>query len=285
MAARVWIGIALLPDRRWPVWVLATAAVIAMGKFFGHELLLGQVNLLFAVIAASALLAMRPRQDTLAGALIALAVIVKPYAVLFLTWLAAVRRHAFFAATACVGAALVLPIAVYGAATTVDLHSQWWAVVRDSTAPNLLNQDNVSIAAMYAKWLGMGTLASRLTVLTAVALIAAVIVVCVRRRGVAFPESLEGSLMLTTIPLLSPQGWDYVFLVSTPAVVLILNYIDRFPIGMRAVVMAAIATIGLSLFDVMGRTNYAAFMAWSPITVCYLVVTAALVSLRVRGIA
>jgi hypothetical protein len=286
MATLVWVSIALLPERRWPAWMLATAAIVAMGKFFGHELLLGQVNLLFAVIATSALLALRSHQDKMAGVLIALAVIVKPYALLFLPWLAAVRRHAFIAATACVVAALVLPIVVYGAATTADLHSQWWGVVRDSTAPNLLNQDNVSLAAMYAKWLGMGTLATRLAALTSVVLIAAVILVCVRRGAViAFPESLEGSLLLTMIPLLSPQGWDYVFLISTPAVVLVMNYIDRFPVAMRAVVIAAISTIGLSLFDVMGRANYAAFMSWSPITVCYLVVIAALVSLRVRGVA
>ena len=41
------------------------------------------------------------------------------------------------------------------------------------------------------------------------------------RRGLSFPEGLEAALLLTCIPLLSPQGWDYVFLVSTPAVVLI----------------------------------------------------------------
>ena len=261
------------------------SAVIAMGKFAGHELLLGQVNLLFAVIAAGALLALRSRHDKTAGALIALAVIVKPYAVLFLPWLAAVRRSAFVLASACVVGALVLPIVVYGAATTMNLHLEWWTVVRDSTAPNLLNQDNVSLAAMYAKWLGTGTLAAQLALLTSVLLIAVLIVVCVRRNGTRFPEGLEGSLLLTIIPLLSPQGWDYVFVISTPAIVLVVNYIDRFPSGVRAVVTMAIATIGLSLFDVMGRANYTAFMSWSPITVCYLVVIAALVSLRVRGIA
>ena len=41
---------------------------------------------------------------------------------------------------------------------------------------------------------------------------------CRRRR--AFPEGLEGALLLTLMPLLSPQGWDYVFLIATPAIVL-----------------------------------------------------------------
>ena len=47
---------------------------------------------------------------------------------------------------------------------------------------------------------------------------------------------------------------------------------------------AAVATIGLSLFDLMGRERYAAFMAWSIITVCFVVLVSALVGLRVRKI-
>jgi hypothetical protein len=285
IATLVTISIKLLPERRRPLWVLALAAVIAMAKFFGHELILGQVNLLFGVIAASALLALRTQRDTTAGALVALAVVVKPYALLFLPWLAAGRQRAFLTATACVIGALALPAVVYGAAPTIDLHIQWWRVVRDSTAPNLLNQDNVSIAAMYAKWLGPGTAAARLTAMTGVVLVVIAAFVRIRRRGTEFPEGLEGSLLLTLIPLLSPQGWDYVFLISTPAIVFVVNYADRLSHVLRVCAIAAIAAIGLSLFDVMGRANYAAFMSWSAITVCYLVVIAALVSLRVRGIA
>jgi len=278
-------SIHLLPERRRPLWMLATAAVIAMAKFFGHELILGQVNLLFGVIATSALLALRTHRDDAAGVLVALAVVVKPYAVLFLPWLAAGRRRAFLTATASVIATLALPAVVYGVASTIDLHLQWWHAVRESTAPNLLNQDNVSIAAMYAKWLGPGRLAARLAAITGAVLIAVAAFVWMRRRGTVFPEGLEGSLLLTLIPLLSPQGWDYVFLISTPAIVFVVNYADRLPTVLRIGAIAAIAAIGLSLFDIMGRANYAAFMSWSAITICYLVVIAALVSLRVRGVA
>jgi Na+/citrate or Na+/malate symporter len=54
---------------------------------------------------------------------------------------------------------------------------------------------------------------------------------------------------------------------------------------LRVLTWAAVATIGLSLYDLMGRERYAAFMAWSVITVCFLVVVAALVSLRLRRVA
>ena len=106
-----------------------------------------------------------------------------------------------------------------------------------------------------------------------------------RRRDVVSPEGLEGSLLLTLIPLLSPQGWDYVLLIATPAVVYVVNYRAFLPAGLRVLTFAALATIGLSLFDVLGRANYARFMALSIVTICFFVVIAALVALRVRRIA
>jgi hypothetical protein len=120
---------------------------------------------------------------------------------------------------------------------------------------------------------------------TSAAVLGAAVAVFVRRSAVSFPEGLEGALLLTCIPLLSPQGWDYVFLVSTPAVLFIVNYADRLPATMRTVTILALGIIGLSLYDVMGRAAYAAFMAWSIVTVCYFVVIAALCTLRLRRIA
>jgi hypothetical protein len=143
----------------------------------------------------------------------------------------------------------------------------------------------VSIAAMYAKWLGPGSAAAVLTLATIALLLAAAAFVFLRRGGLKFPEGLEGALLLTCVPLLSPQGWDYVFLVSTPAIVFLANYEDRLPMPMRLLSAGAVATIGLSLYDVMGRTAYSAFMAWSVISLCYFVVIAALCALRVRAVA
>ena len=105
------------------------------------------------------------------------------------------------------------------------------------------------------------------------------------RRGLPFPEAMEGALLLTLIPLISPQGWDYVFLLSAPAIAFLANYEDRLPGGLRTAAIAAIVAIGLSLFDVMGRSAYRAFMDASMITWLYLVVIAALVTLRARKIA
>jgi arabinofuranan 3-O-arabinosyltransferase len=276
-----------LPIRRpGPTWLLVAAVIVTMGKFFGHELILGQVNLLFGVVAVGSFLALRAGREALAGALVALAIVVKPYAVIFLPWIAAQRRiRATLAAAAGLVIALMLPLTRYDVGRTIALHWDWWQTVTGSTAPNLLNQDNVSIAAMLAKWLGPGTLASGLSIALGALLLLVAVYVFIWRRDVTFPEGLEGSLLLTLIPLLSPQGWDYVFLIATPAVVYVVNYRAQLPAGLRILTFAALATLGLSLVDVLGRANYARFMALSIITLCFFIVIAGLVALRVRRVA
>jgi hypothetical protein len=191
------------------------------------------------------------------------------------------------AAAAAAGLAVVVavPALVYGMRGDIELHRSWWWTVTESTAPNLTNPDNVSIAAMYAKWIGAGGTAAALTGATIAVLLAAAALVFLRRAGLPFAEGLEGALLLTYVPLLSPQGWDYVFLVSTPAIVFLANYEDRLPLPLRLLTLVAVATIGLSVFDVMGRAAYAAFMSWSVISVCYLVVIGALCALRMRAVA
>jgi hypothetical protein len=74
------------------------------------------------------------------------------------------------------------------------------------------------------------------------------------------------------MPIISPEGWDYVFLISTPAVMYLVNYADELPRSTRLGVTIALLVIAFSLFDLMGRRAYTAFMCWSMITACYVIV-------------
>ncbi len=286
LGALVAASLSILPERRKPVWMLATVTVLAMAKFFAHEVVLGQVNALLAVIVVAALVALRRGREGIAGLLIALAVVVKPYAVIFLPWLVARRRSAsIVAVSVTMAAVLVLPAAIYGVAGSLAQHRAWWRTVSESTVPNLTNADNVSVAAMFTKWMGPGSAAAGLALATSLLVIAVAAAVFLMRGRVRFPEGLEGAVLLTSIPLLSPQGWDYVFLVSTPGIMLLVNYGDQLPRAVRFFTALAVTTIAFSVYDLMGRAAYATFMSLSIVTICYLVVIGALATLRTRGAA
>jgi hypothetical protein len=280
------LSLGLLPGWRRPAWTLALITFLLMAKFYGHELVLGQVNVLFAVIVIAGVQLVAGGRSVAGGLLFALAMIIKPYAVLFLPWLAVDRAmRALAAAAAGLLAALVLAVPLYGWQGTVALHRDWWRTVTESTAPNLLNADNVSLAAMYAKWLGTGTSSAVLATGTAAALLMVVASAFFKRRGVARPEGLEAALLLTLIPLLSPQGWDYVFLIATPAAMFVVNYDGELPSALRLTAWLALAIVAFTVYDVVGKRVYGYFMAWSVVSVCYLVVVATLATLRSRRVA
>jgi hypothetical protein len=286
VVALLGLNVRLPPDLRIPPRWLVFFTVITFGKFYAHELVLGQVNVLFAVIATYALLAMKARREAEAGLLVALAIVIKPYAVLFIPWILARRQLvSILSVGAGFAIALVLPVIRYGVTGTIDLHREWWRTVTETTAPNLSVYDNISLAAMFFRWVGPGDLSARLAFGTAILLLLIAVLVFLLRRGVTFPEGLEGGLLLTLMPLLSPQGWDYVFLIATPAAVFLINYRDRMPPIWRVLIPVTLGAIGLSIFDLMGRTAYYAFMRLSMISLLFFVVIAAVVAMRVRKIA
>ena len=75
-----------LPGRRRPVVVIIVLTIVVMAKFYGHELTLGQSNILLGTVLVAALVSVAARLPLVAGALLGLAVFVKPYAVILLPW-------------------------------------------------------------------------------------------------------------------------------------------------------------------------------------------------------
>lgn len=277
------LSVSILPDRRRPVAVLIAGLVVGLGKYYAEDLVLGQINLVFALVATTAIAAFTTGREALAGALVAFAIVLKPYALILLPWIAARRRApSVIAASAGVVLAAILPAAVYGLDGTLRLYEGWWTTVADTTAGTLTHSDNISLAAMYTKWFGFGDTATFLAGLSAIALLVVAAVVFARRRGLASPDGLEAALLLTLTPLLSPQGWDYVVLVSTPAIAYVGNYLSDLPRPLRPIAVLAVAVIGLTLFDLLGRRLHYALLNLSVITLAFLVVIAALAALRLH---
>jgi hypothetical protein len=275
-----------LPERRRSEPVLAGLAVLFMAKFYAHELTLGQTNILLGCLLAAALLAVQIDQPVVAGALIGVAAFVKPYALILLPWLA--FTYGLSAALSCgtvLLLGLLLPIVRYGWSGNLQLLAEWYRTVSASTMPNLTSADNVSLAAMWAKWLGPGGVAAGMTALSSLGALALVGTVWLRRLRVSSPDYLEFALLMMLIPLLSPQGWDYVLLLATPAVVCLM---DRWPetgIGWRAACGLALVLMSFTLFDLMGRSLYANFMAHSIVTVAAVGVAVAAAQLRWKQLA
>ena len=281
LVALVRWSVAALPERRLSQRTLVWFAIVLMAKFYAHELLLGQTNLLLAVLILAGLLAVQNARPMTAGGLIGLAVFVKPYALILFPWLLVTQRWpAAATAAGVVAIGLLLPSVVYGWSGNLDLLGEWLRTVTDSTTSNLLNNDNVSIAAMWAKWVGPGALATGFASLTIVGALALAIVAWRRRRAVAAPEYLESALLMLLIPLLSPQGWDYVLLLATPAVVCLVDRWREFTRLWQWGLGVALALMSLTMFDIMGRALYGRFMALSLISVCALAIAAGLVRAR-----
>jgi Glycosyltransferase family 87 len=279
-------SITALPERRLSRGILLAFAIVLMAKFYAHELLLGQVNLLLGALLLTSLVALQAGRPLVAGGLVGVAVFVKPYALILVPWLLVTQGWPAAAiAVGIVALGLLLPAAVYGWSGNLDLLRAWLHTVSGSTTPNLLGNDNVSIAAMWAKWLGPGSLASNLAWLTVALTLGLVIAAGWRRRSVSAPDYLECALLMLLIPVISPQGWDYVLLLATPAVVCLVDRWRELTRPWQWGLGVALALMGLTMFDLMGRQLYGQFMALSLVSVCALTVAAGLVHVRWRGLA
>ena len=180
---------------------------------------------------------------------------------------------------------VLLPALVYGWAGNLRLIGDWVRTVADTTSPNLLHPDNVSLASLWAKWLGPGLLASTLATASAGVAEASVGWACVVRRGTPGAAYLEGGLLMLLIPLLSPQGWDYLLLLGTPVVVAV---IDRWsalsgPAKIAATAVGIIFATPVRLF--VSVDTYNAVMASGVVSVAALALVALGVGLRARSLA
>ena len=275
-----------VPARRRSTNALIGLTLLFMLKFYVHEVQLGQVNVVFTLLAVAGIGALQSELPVVAGILFVGAVCVKPYAVLLGPWLLVSEdRRATVAFAGALAVALIAPAAVYGVRGNVTLLWHWWQTLTTTTAPNLLLQDNVSFASAWAKWLGPGKVASAVAILSGVGSLLLVGDMWRRRADISEPAYLEVAALLVLMPILSPQGWDYVLLLSTPAIALLLDREAELPKPWRTAVWTSVSLLGLVVFDLVGRTIYHAFMMSSIVTVVAVALVAALAQVRRQQLA
>ena len=87
------------------------------------------------------------------------------------------------------------------------------------------------------------------------------------------------------VPLLSPQGWDYVLLLATPAAVCLVDRFGEMPRTWRIITAVAFAFMSFTIFDLLGRALYARMMVLSVVSVAAIVLVGCLIAVRRRGLA
>ena len=275
-----------LPARRTREGPLGWLTALFLGRFFVAELTLGQVNVLFGLLLVLALSALQAKRAGRAGIFTALATFIKPYGVLFFPWLAVVGGIAAVASSgAIMVAGLALPATLYGWSGNVHLLAEWYRTVTETTPENLMYGQNISMTAMWTKWLGLSTASVALGAISSVALLSVVVWAWSRRTRVAEPLFLECALIMMLVPLLSPQGWDYMLLLATPAVACLIDRFREVSRPWQVATGGTMLVIGFTIFDVVGRRANDFVAQRGLISVGAIVLVVALAHLRARSLA
>ncbi|HKW03508.1 MAG TPA: glycosyltransferase family 87 protein [Vicinamibacterales bacterium] len=290
MVAMIWafvsLSLAALPGRRRSAQLLVWLTLLLTGKFLVKELVMGQFNLPLALLLIGAVIAAQRGKGLAAGALVAAGVFIKPYALIMVPWLAwTLGWRPFVTFGLVLVAGLLLPAVSYGWDGNVALLQDWYRTVTDTTAPNLWTAENISFASMWAKWIGAGPAAKGLALASAVVAVGAGLLLMSRRRRVAEPNYLEGAYFFMLVPLLSPQGWDYVLLVGIPAYMCLVDRWHDLSPAWRATAAVGFFLTSFTIFDLLGRTFYAFLMRWDAVSLGAVLLVACLINLRWRALA
>ena len=280
------VSVAALPDRRRAARTLFWLALLLTTKFLVKELGFGNFNLPLALLLVGAVIAAQRGSVMTAGALVAAAVFVKPYALVLVPWIAwRLGWRALIVFGLVLAGGLVLPAAFYGWQGNVTLLKSWYAVVTETTAPNLMSAENISFASMWAKWIGPRPAAAALALATTIVALAAGLVLMWRSRNVREPYYLEVGYFLVLVPLISPQGWDYVLLIATPAYVLLLDRWRDLSPAWRVAALVGIMLTSFTVFDILRRPLYTFLMHWAAASVGAILIAICLIRLRSRDVA
>jgi len=282
----VWMSIQTVPERRTPDDRLIWIGLLLTGKFLVKEIGFGQTNILFGIVLLSAMLAAQRGRHVTAGVLAGVGVFVKPYAVVFLPWVGwmsgAIALAAFLGAAAI---GLLIPVPIYGWTGNLDLLRGWYEVVTTSTAHTLLGHENISFASMWAKWWAPQAAPLALAAVTSAAGLALVGAAVARRRHAVGPACVEYGMLAILVPLISPQGWDYLLVMALPGYLCLVDRWKETPWPWRAAMCAGLFVTSFAIFDVMRRPLYMFVMNSGIPTLGALALLACLLRLRWRGLA
>ncbi|MFC2166538.1 glycosyltransferase family 87 protein [Acidobacteriota bacterium] len=267
--------------------------LFVLAKYFLREIQLGQINsivTLILIIMVWMLIQDRDRgrisTEILAGLSWGLAVALKPYALIFFPYIVIKKKWRSLAyASSFLFVAFFAPSFYFGIKGNMIVHKEWISTFFKSTPTFLTTQDNVSIIAFFSKWIGNQNLALIFTGLTILGFALLILYLILKGKNLERTPVLECSVLLICIPLVSPLGWDYNFMMSLLGLTIVLRYFQNYTFFWKIVLIINICIISLSLYDLLGRETYSLFMSWSVLTLNFIFLIGYLSFLRIKKFA
>ncbi len=276
-----------------PFRLLSLLPPLVLAKFFLREIQLGQINSIVTLILivmtwmiAEDKNKSRIRNETLSGLSWGLAIALKPYALIFFPYFLLKKKWRSLAyACGLLAVAFLVPSSYYGIQGNMTVHQEWISTFFKSTPTLLTTQDNVSIIAFFSKWIGHQNLSLFFTGLTLSLLALLILFLIVKGKSLHRAPVLECSVLLICIPLVSPLGWDYTFLMSLLGITIVLREFQSYTFFWKIILIVNLCIISLSLYDLLGKETYSLFMSWSVLTINFLFLIGYLSFLRIKRIA
>ncbi len=257
-------------------------------KFLAREIELGQVNLFILFLLTSMLYLLLRKKQTSAGWLWGASLFFKPYALVFLPYFLIKRKFRVISAgLAVVLVGLMLPSTVYGIRGNLIVLREWPATLSKSTSGLLASYDNASLAGFLLKTFPFLSKQAAIAVLLTTFLALGLTVLWMIKKGrepkkPQNSEALESAFLLVLIPLFSPLGWNYNYLYSIPAIMIIIAVWRRFPPALRIILIFNFLFVLTSVIEVWGRELFRFYTRYALVALNFLVVLAALFYLRLR---
>ena len=257
-------------------------------KFLARELELGQVNLFILFILILMLYFLLSQKELSAGLLWGSSLFFKPYALVFFPFFLIKKKiRTLSAGITVLVAGLLLPALFYGIKGNFSVLREWPETLSKSTSGLLASYDNASLYGFLLKTVpSLSKYASGAIFLTIFLVLAAVVLWLIRTGrtspSIKNPEVLESAFLLILIPLFSPLGWNYNYLYSLLAVMLIIKAWRRFPRTAQIILIINFIIIGTSLIEIWGRELFRFYTHYALVVLNFLIVLASLAYLRAK---
>ena len=290
LAGVFFLSLRILPSRGKNAAPLCLWTFLILLKFLGREVELGQVNFFILYALTLMLYLLLEKKEVAPGLLWAPSMFFKPYALVFLPYFLIKKKYT----AAVVGlsvflAGLISPALFYGFRGNLIVLKEWMSSLLYSTPQHFSVYDNASLYGFLSKAFPADWSKGVVPVLILVFLLLALALLWMIRSGrasreVQRPEVLESSFLFIMIPLLSPLGWNYIYLYSVLAVMLIVSAFKKLPLSLQIILVVNFVMISTSLVEIWGRTLFHFYTQSSLVVVNYFVVLFGLFYLRLKKI-